>query len=119
MAGAYASVQRSQARRLKQEAQRQARCEKKGWSYTPRPIKAVGICQFSRPAALFLIGRRGRDAAFRADGQLSIWTIAGRKRLSYTVPPPLRPLFDAAREIDSLTVIERQGRLASVGFYVG
>ena len=41
---------------------------------------------FRRARALFLVGKRGRDADFRADGTLSIWTVAGRKRLSYVVP---------------------------------
>jgi hypothetical protein len=35
---------------------------------------------FCNPRALFLVGMRGRDADFRADGTLSIWTVAGRKR---------------------------------------
>ena len=39
--------------------------------------------------------------------------MAGRKRLTYTVPVALRPLFDSANEIDSVTVIERRGRLYS------
>ena len=60
---------------------------------------------------MFLVGKRGRDADFRADGTLSIWTVAERKRISYTVPAALRPLFDAANEIDSVTVIERKGKL--------
>lgn len=66
---------------------------------------------FQRRLAVFLIGRRGRDADFRADGTLSIWTVGGRKRLSYTVPPDFRATLNAATEIDSLTVIERDGRL--------
>jgi IS605 OrfB family transposase len=60
---------------------------------------------------LFLAGERGRDADFRADGTLSIWTVAGRKHISYQLPAALRPLFDTAKEIDSVTVIERKGRL--------
>jgi hypothetical protein len=71
----------------------------------------VGLCRFERPLALFLVGERGRDADFRADGTLSIWTVAGRKHISYAVPPALRPLFDAAKEIDSVSVIERKGKL--------
>ena len=70
----------------------------------------MGVCRFERPAALFLVGERGRDADFRADGTLSIWTVAGRKRINYTIPPALRPLFEAAKEIDSVTVIERKGK---------
>jgi putative transposase len=60
---------------------------------------------------MFLVGERGRDADFRADGTLSIWTVAGRKRITYSVPAALRHVFEAAKEIDSVTVIERKGRL--------
>ena len=64
-----------------------------------------------RLRALFLVGARGRDADFRTDGTLSIWTVAGRKRISYTVPKAFQATLAAAKEIDSLTVIERNGRL--------
>jgi IS605 OrfB family transposase len=66
---------------------------------------------FRRSRALFLVGTRGRDADFRADGTLSIWTVAGRKHISYTVPDAFKTTLAAAKEIDSLTVIERDGRL--------
>ena len=66
---------------------------------------------FRRARALFLIGKRGRDADFRADGMLSIWSIAGRKRVAYTIPGYFRPLFDDAIELDSLTVTLRNGKL--------
>jgi putative transposase len=111
VAGAYASAKRNRARRMQAEARRKTRCETKGWVYKPRQIKPVSICRFDRPTALFLAGVRGRDADFRADGTLSIWTVAGRKHISYQVPAALRPLFDTAKEIDSVTVIERKGRL--------
>ena len=66
---------------------------------------------FRRAHALFLVGNRGRDADFRADGTLSIWTVAGRKRITYTAPETFRATLARAKEIDSLTVIERDGRL--------
>ena len=66
---------------------------------------------FRRPRAIFLVGERGRDAGFRADGTLSIWTVGGRKRLSYTVPDVFKTTLQQAKEIDSLTVIERDGKL--------
>jgi IS605 OrfB family transposase len=66
---------------------------------------------FRRAHALFLVGKRGRDADFRADGSLSIWTVAGRKRLAYVVPNVFKETLAAAKEIDSLNVIERNGRL--------
>ncbi len=66
---------------------------------------------FRRARALFLVGKRGRDADFRADGDLSIWTVAGRKRLPYTVPDAFQATLTVAKEIDSLTVFERDGCL--------
>ncbi|HEY7093592.1 MAG TPA: transposase [Ktedonobacterales bacterium] len=111
VAGAYASAKRNYMRRIRAEAKRKSRYEVKGWTYKARTIKPVGVCSFERPAALFLVGERGRDADFRADGMLSIWTVAGRKRIAYIVPPALVPLFELAKEIDSVTVIERKGKL--------
>jgi putative transposase len=66
---------------------------------------------FKKARALFLIGKRGRDADFRDDGTLSIWTIAGRKRLTYCIPDDFKATFERATEIDSLTVIKRDGQL--------
>jgi putative transposase len=66
---------------------------------------------FRKVRALFLVGKRGRDADFRADGTLSIWTVAGRKHLAYTVPDAFKARLQQAKEIDSLTVIERDGKL--------
>lgn len=67
---------------------------------------------FSRNLAVFLIGDRGRDASFTQDGKLSVWTVAGRKRLDYRVPERLRPLFEKASGYRSLTITEgRNGRL--------
>ncbi len=109
--GAYASALKNRNRRVRLEEQRRQRYEAKGWRYTPRQIKPLGACRFDRMAAMFLVGVRGRDADFRTDGTLSIWTVGGRKRLSYAVVPSHRPLFDVAKEIDSVTVIERGGKL--------
>jgi len=66
---------------------------------------------FMRPAALFLIGDRGRDARFCDDGTLSIWTVAGRKRIVYTMPEAFRSMLSETIEIDSMIVIERNGHL--------
>jgi putative transposase len=66
---------------------------------------------FQRARALFLVGQRGRDADFRADGTLSIWTVGGRKRLSYRVPEAFQSILSNALEVDSLTVLERNGKL--------
>lgn len=66
---------------------------------------------FRRARALFLIGQRGRDADFRKDGALSIWTKAGRKHLHYFMPEDFKPLFDQAKELDCLNIILRDGKL--------
>src|SRR5947209_3714496 len=66
---------------------------------------------FKKARALFLVGKRGRDADFRKDGSLSIWTLGGRKRLTYTIPPNFQAILTRAIEIDSLTVILRDGKL--------
>jgi putative transposase len=66
---------------------------------------------FRKARALFLVGKRGRDADFRQDGTLSIWTVAGRKHLPYTVPEDLKSTLERAKEIDSLTVMLRNGQL--------
>jgi putative transposase len=66
---------------------------------------------FKRPSALFLVGERGRDARFLTDGTLSIWTVAGHKRIAYIAPDAFKTTLAEAVEIDSMTVIERDGRL--------
>ena len=66
---------------------------------------------FKKVRALFLIGSRGRDADFRKDGTLSIWTVGGRKHLRYTIPEDFKTVFAKAKEIDSLNVLKRNGKL--------
>lgn len=67
---------------------------------------------FRKDVAVFIIGERGRDASFRKDGSLSVWTPAGRKRIAYRVPDRLRPLFEKASRFNSLTVrVDRSGHL--------
>jgi putative transposase len=66
---------------------------------------------FKKARALFLIGSRGRDAAFRKDGTLSIWTVAGRKHLAYHMPKDFQATFEQAKELDSLDVLLRDGKL--------
>jgi len=56
--------------------------------------------RFKKPRALFLVGKRGRDADFRKDGKLSIWTVGGRKKLSYSIPKYFKQYFERAVLID-------------------
>jgi len=72
--------------------------------------------RFKKPFALFLIGKRGRDADFRKDGKLSIWTVKGRKKLNYKIPEYFRKYFERAVSIDSMIVKIRNGKLIG---YVG
>lgn len=67
--------------------------------------------QFRRPMAVFLVGKRGRDAGFRRDGKLSIWTVSGRKHIDYAIPAHYQEAFSAAIEVDSLRITERDGKL--------
>jgi len=54
--------------------------------------------------ALFLVGKRGRDASFTKDGLLSVSTINGRKHLKYSIPEAFQEDFYNATEIDSIIV---------------
>jgi putative transposase len=66
---------------------------------------------FKKARALFLIGSRGRDADFRKDGTVSIWTVAGRKHLNHSLPADFKATFEQAKELDCLNVIRRGGKL--------
>ena len=63
-----------------------------------------------KPRALFLIGKKGRDASFTQDGKLSIWTTTGRKRFTYAIPEHFKERFTSAIEYDSLNITERSGK---------
>jgi putative transposase len=67
--------------------------------------------RWNRLFALFLVGKRGRDASFTKDGLLSISTIDGRKHLKYAIPEAFREHFNNATEIDSITVKSIGGKL--------
>ena len=67
--------------------------------------------RFKKPRALFLVGKRGRDADFRKDGKLSIWTVGGRKKISYSIPKYFKQYFERAVLIDSITVKIKKGKL--------
>jgi putative transposase len=66
---------------------------------------------FKKARALFLVGSRGRDASFLKSGSLSIWTVGGRKHLHYSIPEDFKATFACAKEIDCLSVINRNSRL--------
>ncbi|HKY99932.1 MAG TPA: transposase [Rhabdochlamydiaceae bacterium] len=59
---------------------------------------------FRRKRALFLIGKRGRDASFSKCGKLSISTIDGRKKVGFKIPKAFQADFSNASCIDSLNI---------------
>ncbi|MFA5445000.1 MAG: hypothetical protein WC262_08550, partial [Bacteroidales bacterium] len=61
--------------------------------------------RWKAPYALFLIGTRGRDAQFKPDGTLSIWTVGGRKRLRYHIPEVFQDTFSNVTTLDSVVVV--------------
>ena len=111
VAGSYASAMSNYKKRITKEAKRKKKHLTKGWNYKPKIIKSVDVCQFKKPTAMFLVGRKGRDASFRKDGTLSIWTVAGRKHIAYDVPNVFVERFAQATEVNSITVIDRNGKL--------
>jgi IS605 OrfB family transposase len=52
---------------------------------------------FRKKKALFLIGKRGRDAFFSKDRKVSIWTVGGRKKLGFRIPAAFQKDFSAAK----------------------
>ncbi len=67
---------------------------------------------FVRPCGTWLIdGDHGRDARICKDGTISIWTLAGRKRVMFTIPKAMQADFDAAIHYNSLEIYERKGKL--------
>jgi IS605 OrfB family transposase len=59
---------------------------------------------FRRKRALFLIGKKGRDASFSKDGKLSIWTVAGRQKHGFKIPNAFLSDFENSITRDSLSV---------------
>jgi IS605 OrfB family transposase len=80
--------------------------------YSKRKSKKLsGTVNFKKPFALFLIGKRERDAGVKRDGTISIWTVSGRKRLAFSVPDYFLGYFLNALSFDSMTVKEHSGQL--------
>jgi putative transposase len=59
---------------------------------------------FRRKRALFLIGKRGRDASFSKCKKLSISTIEGRKKIGFKIPEAFQKDFFNASTFDSLNI---------------
>jgi len=80
--------------------------------YSKRKLRKLSdAVTFKKPFAVFLIGKRERDASIKEDGTISIWTVGGRKRLAFSVPDYFVGYFLNALSFDSLTVKEQNGQL--------
>lgn len=104
VAGAYSSAKTNDNRRWREYKRRQARSKKE--LRAPRRSLDAPFA-FKREAGLFLVGERGRDAAFRPDGTLSISTVAGRKRIHWRANPWTRRALESASRINSINVVLR------------
>ena len=74
-----------------------------------RPAKAP--FGFHRDHALFLVGKRGRDASFRKDGRISISTVAGRKKLAFREASGHAGFLGEAKLVSSINVVSLEGQL--------
>lgn len=74
-----------------------------------KPAKRV--FGFYRKVAMFLVGKRGRDARFCSDGTLSIWTVSGRKHIGFRIPEVFIEQFNNATEVNCLLIREVKGKL--------
>src|SRR3989304_5048104 len=59
---------------------------------------------FRKKKALFLIGKRGRDASFSRCGKISIWTTNGRQKLGFKISEHFQKDFDNAVTRDSIVI---------------
>lgn len=102
--GAYSSARANDKRRWRDYKRRQARSSKE----LRAPRRALDApFAFRKESGLFLVGERGRDAAFRADGTLSISTLTGRKRLHWRAGKWTKDTIESAQRINSINVVLR------------
>lgn len=69
--------------------------------------------QFTSPRALFLIGDAKRDASAPKDGEIKVWTMAGRKTLRCSVPQQFQSMLRDIKTYDALAVSIKRGRLVA------
>lgn len=69
--------------------------------------------QFTQPRALFLIGSAKRDAGAPKQGEIKVWTRAGRKSIRCSVPPQFEAMLKDVKSYDTLAVSIKRGRLVA------
>ena len=78
-----------------------------------RRRRIYGPIHFSKPRALFLIGKAKRDACAPRKKSIRIWTVTGRKDISYSIPARFQPLLRRVKSYDALAVSIKRGRLVA------
>lgn len=69
--------------------------------------------QFSKPRALFLIGKAKRDANPPRRETIRVWTINGRKDIPYKIPKRFEEMLLRVATYDALAVSVKKGRLVA------
>lgn len=72
-----------------------------------------GPVHFSKPRALFLIGKAKRDACPPRRESIRVWTLSGRKNIGYSIPNRFRDLLYKVKSYDTLAVSIKKGRLVA------
>ena len=78
-----------------------------------RRRRIYGPIHFSKPRALFLIGKSKRDACPPRRETIRIWTVAGRKDIRYSVPKRFMELLNQVRSYNAIAVSIKNGRLVA------
>jgi hypothetical protein len=78
-----------------------------------RRRRLYGEIQFSKPRALFLVGKAKRDACPPRKETIRIWTVAGRKDVPCSIPGRFRALLKDVTSYDALAVSIKKGRLVA------
>lgn len=78
-----------------------------------RRKRVYGPIHFSKPRALFLIGKSKRDANPPRRETIRVWTVNGRKDIAYRLPERFKDLFARVASFDALAVSIKKGRLVA------
>ena len=78
-----------------------------------RRRRIYGPIHYSKPRALFLIGKAKRDACPPRRETIRVWTVAGRKNIGYSIPGRFSALVKHIASYDALAVSIKKGRLVA------
>lgn len=78
-----------------------------------RNRRIYGPIHFSKPRALFLIGKSKRDACPPRRDTIRVWTVAGRKDIPCSIPARFKAALKDVKSYDTLAVSIKKGRLVA------